>query len=98
MSQDPKASDQGLPEEEPVSVEMSDDEEDVWVPEDDTIIGKSFRWSLAVIAGLAVVIGAAVYLTREPVVIKPEQVIEAAAPEAVTRTADIPAVRFQVHP
>ena len=93
MSHDPKASDQGLPEEEPVSVETSDDE-DVWVPEDDTIIGTSFRWSLVVIAGLAIVIGAAVYLTREPEVVKPEQVIEAAAPEAVTRTADIPAVRF----
>ena len=93
MSQDPKASDQGLPEEEPVSVEMSDDE-DVWVPEDDTIIGTSFRWSLAVIAGLAVVVGLVLYLSRETKVVKPEQVIEAAAPEAVTRTADIPEVRF----
>ena len=94
MSENPKSAAQRSPEdEEKASIEASD-EEAIWVPEDDAIIGRSFRWSLVVIAGLAVVIGVAVYLTRETEVVKPEQVIKAVAPETVTQRAAIPAVRF----
>ena len=94
MSQDPEPTAQRPPEDdEMTSIEMQDDE-DIWVPEDDTIIGRSFRWSLVVIAGLALVIGLLLYLTREIEEIKPEQAIEAVAPEVVTQTADIPTVRF----
>ena len=39
--------------------------DDELVPEDDTIIGKAFRWSLAVIAVLAVGIVGVLWLMRE---------------------------------
>ena len=35
--------------------EDMDASEEEWVSEDDTIIGKAFKWSLVVIAGLLVV-------------------------------------------
>ena len=36
--------------------EEIDTTEEEWVPEDDSIIGKAFRWSLVVIAGVAVLV------------------------------------------
>jgi enediyne biosynthesis protein E4 len=71
-----------------------EDEEAEWVAEDDTIIGRSFWWSLVVIVGLAVVIGLVFYLTRPSEDIKPEQVIAPVAPERVEQTAVVPTVRF----
>ena len=64
------------------------------VPEDDTIIGIAFRRSLLVIAGLAIVAGAIYWLTSGGEDAVPEQVIEAAAPQAVTAVAEVPAIRF----
>jgi hypothetical protein len=95
MSQDPQPTTQRPAEaDQMASIEVRDDENDVWVPEDDAIIGRSFRWSLVVIAGLAMVIGLGLYLTRPVPEMKPEQVIEAVAPEPVAQTADMPTVRF----
>jgi len=71
-----------------------EDEEAEWVPEDDTIIGRSFWWSLVVIVSLAVVVGLVFYLTRPLEDIKPEQVIAPVAPERVAPTATVPTVRF----
>jgi hypothetical protein len=76
------------------SIEVRDDENEVWVPEDDAIIGRTFRWSLVVMVGLVIAIGLGIYLTRQVEEVKPEQVIASVAPESVVRTADVPEVRF----
>jgi hypothetical protein len=76
------------------SVELRDGEEDVWVPEDDTIIGRTFRWSLVVIVGLALAMALGFYLTRPVEKVKPEQVIASVAPEPVAKVEGIPTVRF----
>ena len=68
-------------------------EAEAWVPADDTVIGRTFRWSLVVLAGLAVAIGLGIYLARRPVATKPERVIATVAPEAVVRAA-APTVHF----
>jgi hypothetical protein len=70
------------------------DGEEEWVPADDTVIGKTFWWSLVVLAGIAVVIGLSLYLTRQPAQVKPEQVITATVPEAVVQVLEAPMVRF----
>lgn len=69
--------------------------EDELVPEDDTVISKAFRWSLAVIAvaGLGIVVG--VWLTRERP--QDEVVIErgpVAVPSALDQGEAMPAVAF----
>ncbi len=71
-----------------------DPSEEEWVPEDDTIIGKAFKWSLVVIGSLIVVIAIGYYATREVEEIIPEQIIEAPAPEVVTREISVPQVTF----
>jgi len=68
--------------------------EEEWVPEDDSIIGKAFKWSLVVIAGIIVLVGMGYYATREVEKIKPERAIEAVAPEAVVRKVSAPGVTF----
>jgi hypothetical protein len=80
----------------PVEVlpQPEEDGEEEWVPEDDAVIGKTFRWSLVVLAGVAVAVGLWVYLAKRPVTVKPAQVITAAAPEAVVQAAEAPMVRF----
>jgi hypothetical protein len=70
------------------------DVEEEWVPEDDTVIGRTFQWSLVVLAGIAVVIGLWLYLARLPAAVKPEQVIVAVAPETVVQAVEAPTVRF----
>jgi hypothetical protein len=70
------------------------DAEEEWVPADDTVIGRTFWWSLVVLAGIAVVIGLSLYLTRQPAQVKPEQVITATVPEAVVQVLEAPTVRF----
>ncbi len=54
--------------------------EEEWVPEDDTVIGKAFRWSLAVIVAVAAVAAIAVWVMRD----RPEAatVVERAPVEA----------------
>jgi hypothetical protein len=54
--------------------------EEEWVAADDRIIGRAFRWSLAVVAVMAVVVIAALYLTREKPVVA--EVVERGAIEA----------------
>ena len=70
------------------------DGEAEWVPEDDRVIGRTFWWSLVMLAGIAVVIGLSIYLTRQPAQVKPEQIIAATAPEAVVQALEAPTVRF----
>ena len=72
----------------------SEDEAEEWVPEDDAVIGRAFRWSLVVIAGIAVLVGIGFYAFRQTEEIRPDQVIAAMAPETVVRTAIAPQVRF----
>jgi len=68
--------------------------EEEFVPEDDAIIGKAFRVSLLVIAGLAVAGLAIYFLASRPEAAAPEQTLQAVAPEAVAVAADPPVVRF----
>jgi hypothetical protein len=68
--------------------------DDDWVPEDDAVIGRAFRWSL-VVAGVATVlvlvgIGIAKLVRAEPV----DRAIAADAPVAVSRDAVPPTVPF----
>jgi hypothetical protein len=65
-----------------------------WVPEDDAVIGRAFRWSL-VVAGVAAVlvlagIGVAKLVRADPV----DRAIAADAPVAVSRDATPPTVAF----
>jgi hypothetical protein len=66
------------------------------VPEDDTVIGRAFRWSLAVIAVVAVLCGVAWFLSREAPVV--EKVVErepVEAPRELDQTqAEMPNVVF----
>ena len=66
------------------------------VPEDDTIIGRAFRWSLAAIAVAAVLLGAALFMMREKPVV--EAVVErdpVQAPRQLDQTqAQMPDVAF----
>ncbi len=68
--------------------------DDELVPEDDAVIGRAFRRSLAVVAGLAAVAALAVLVAKRPEQAAPEQRIESAAPEAVVRPAEAPAMPF----
>ena len=68
-------------------------EEEV-VSTDDRIIGRAFRWSLAVIFGLAAVIALTVFLVRRPEDAAPEIVIETEAPVEVERTVTAPEITF----
>ncbi|HEX2466457.1 MAG TPA: VCBS repeat-containing protein, partial [Thermoanaerobaculia bacterium] len=68
--------------------------DDDWVPEDDAVIGRAFRWSLLV-AAVAIVlvlagIGVARLVRADPV----DRAIEADAPIAVSREATPPTVAF----
>src|SRR5262245_63864740 len=70
--------------------------EEEWVAEDDRVIGRAFRWSLAVLAVVAVVVIAVLYLTREKPVAA--EVVERGAIEAPRpldqSTPKMPEVRF----
>jgi hypothetical protein len=62
--------------------------------EDDTVVGRAFRWSLAVLAVLAAAGAAAYWLATRPKPAPPPQVAGVKAPE-VARTAVIaPTIRF----
>lgn len=68
--------------------------DDDWVPEDDAVIGRAFRWSL-IVAGVVLVVvlaglGIAKLVRAEPV----DRAIAADAPLAVERIASPPAVAF----
>ncbi len=63
------------------------------LPPDDTIIGKAFRGSMVVLAGIAIVATVVYFIaSREPAA-KPETAIESQAPQAVT-AAVAPAIPF----
>ena len=71
---------------------MSDDEQ--WVPDDDVVIGKAFRWSLLVIVALVLVIGLVFLILRRPEKSAPEVAIETAAPVEVEQEVAAPTVSF----
>ncbi|MEM7356637.1 MAG: hypothetical protein AAF657_37825, partial [Acidobacteriota bacterium] len=64
------------------------------VPEDDTIIGIAFRRSLMVIGALALLGGGIYWLSQGSGAAAPEQIIEAAAPQAVEAVTEVPTIRF----
>src|SRR2546425_9081289 len=71
------------------------DREDETAHLDDTVIGRAFRWSLAGLALLCVVVaGTVVYARRKPAPIAPK-LTTLSAPAAVARVeAEIPTVKF----
>ncbi|HEX9732235.1 MAG TPA: CRTAC1 family protein [Thermoanaerobaculia bacterium] len=69
--------------------------EEELVPEDDAVIGKAFRGSMLVIAGLAAAGLAVYFVASRPEAAAPEQTLQAVAPEAVAVAVTAPpAVRF----
>ncbi|MBT4137167.1 MAG: hypothetical protein HOE48_04585, partial [Candidatus Latescibacteria bacterium] len=72
----------------------SSETEEEWVPEDDSIIGRAFRWSLMVIVGIGVLVAVGYYATRTTEDVKPEQEIVSVAPEAVVVAEVVPHVAF----
>ena len=78
--------------EEPHPPELPDEEQ--LAAADDTVIGRAFRWSLLVIAGVGAFVLIAFFLMRQPAEAPPETVIETAAPEQVHPQARAPAVHF----
>ncbi len=64
------------------------------VPEDDSVIGVAFRRSLIALGALGVIAGAVYLFSCRPREAPPEQAIEAAAPETVIASAEVPQVRF----
>lgn len=72
----------------------SNELDDEWVAEDDTIIGRAFRWSLLVFAVIGVLVGIGYYSTRTTEDVKPEQAIVSVAPEAIVEEETVPNVVF----
>lgn len=70
---------------------------DELVPEDDAVIGRAFRRSVAVLAVIAVLVALAVWIASRPEPAAPEHALEAEAPQAIAPTeevADPPEVVF----
>ena len=59
--------------------------EEEYVPEDDRIIGRVFKWSILVIGSIATIVLAVLYIMQQPAEQAPEQQIQATAPEAVVQ-------------
>jgi hypothetical protein len=78
----------------PDDMQDLDSREEEVVSTDDRVIGRAFRWSLAVILGLAAVIALVIYLTRRPEEAAPEIAIETEAPVEVERPVAAPEVVF----
>jgi len=71
--------------------------EEEWVPEDDTVIGRAFRWSLVAIVAVATAVAAGLWLTREPpatAAVVERAPVEAPPPleQADVRMPDVPFV------
>lgn len=64
------------------------------VPEDDAVIGRAFRRSLMVLAGIAVVVLIGVVWSERSETAAPEREIETSTPQAVVENAQAPAVVF----
>ena len=71
------------------------DGEDELVHADDAIIGKAIRWSVALLAALAVLFGAAVIILKHKPAPPPSQVTQLAAPVAPERPrGQVPNAKF----
>ncbi len=69
--------------------------EEELVPEDDTIIGKAFRWSLLVILGVVGLVALGFYLSREDAPQAAIREVEVDTPENLVQDAEsLPEVRF----
>ncbi len=64
------------------------------VPEDDTIIGRAFRWSLAVLVAVALGVVAILWVTSRPDAVSPPGTAVRPQPEAVPDLVRPPAVTF----
>jgi hypothetical protein len=73
--------------------ELDNREEEI-VSTDDRVIGRAFRWSLAVIIGFAAVVAMVIYLARRPEETAPEIAIETEAPVEVEQPVVAPEVAF----
>jgi len=71
---------------------LPDDE--ISVPEDDAVIGRVFRWSLAVMAIVAVVVVVLLQVLKDDDVPPPTEDEEIVGPGAVVEAEDAPVVRF----
>ncbi|MBK8270421.1 MAG: CRTAC1 family protein [Planctomycetes bacterium] len=70
------------------------DHGDDWVPEDDAIIGKAFRWSLLVFVFIGGAIGVTVWQIRKtPPVAAPKET-KFVAPQRVVKSVEAPKVKF----
>ncbi|MGB6334577.1 MAG: VCBS repeat-containing protein, partial [Thermoanaerobaculia bacterium] len=78
----------------PDDMQDRDSREEEVVSTDDRVIGRAFRWSLAVILGLAAVIALVIYLVRRPQEAAPEIAIESEAPVEVERPVAAPEIAF----
>jgi hypothetical protein len=64
---------------------LGEDLDEEYVPEDDRIIGRVFKWSLLVIGGIIALVVLVRYISQQPEDQAPEQQIQATAPEAVVQ-------------
>jgi hypothetical protein len=79
---------------EPAERDDTDADPDELVAEDDAVIGRALRGSLAVLAAAGLLVVAGLLLARRPKPAAPVQAITAAAPERVVRSAAPPALPF----
>jgi len=71
-----------------------EDHEHELVADDDTVIGRAFRWSLAVIGGLAVVVVGVVFWATRTESAPPPKEVEFTVPKPISHVADPPEVAF----
>jgi len=80
--------------EEPLAEDFDAEGEGVLVDEDDTVIAVAMKYSLAVIAVLAVVAGLVYWIVTRPEKAAAAQSIETEAPEMVVMPAKAPPLSF----
>ncbi len=67
---------------------------DEWVPEDDAIVGKAFRWSLVVFLAIGAGVGLTVWQLQKAPAVAPERKNVFVVPERVEKAVEAPPVRF----